>query len=97
MVNSSSININKSTAKVFDILSTHPYICAFIVCLFVHFFTFAQEELIPGNTMLIGSALLTSAGIATVLKKNKKGQIPFITAIFYSLAIICAIFVHQLS
>ncbi len=95
MVNSSSININKSTAKVFDILSTHPYICAFIVCLFVHFFTFAQEELIPGNTMLIGSALLTSAGIATVLKKNKKGQIPFITAILFSLAIICAIFVFN--
>ncbi|WP_295084538.1 glycosyltransferase family 39 protein [Ruminococcus sp.] len=95
MVNKSSIN--KGTARVFDILSSHPYVCAFIVCLFVHFFTFAQEELIPANTMLIGSAVLAFAGIGTVWAKYKKGQFPFITAIFFSIAVIGVIFAFNVS
>lgn len=91
MVKRTDISINKTTSRIFDIFSAHPYICAFTACLFVHFFTFAQEELIPANTMLTGSAVLIAAVIAVSWKSHKKGHIPLISAVLFSAAFAVAL------
>ena len=81
-----------AVSGVFDTVSAHPYLCAFALCLIIHFSTFAQEELIPANTLLAGSAVMLTAGIAAIILAYKKKRIPPAAAVLLSAAAIAAVF-----
>ena len=80
---------NNYISEIFCFFSAHPYISAFIICLMVHFFTFAQEELVPANTLLIGP------GLFAIWKKYKKEDITVIPALLLSAAVIAGVFVFS--
>ena len=86
---------NNYISEIFCFFSAHPYISAFIICLLMHFFTFAQEELVPANTLLIGSAALAAPGLFAIWKKYKKENITVIPALLLSASVIAGVFVFS--
>lgn len=79
---------NIYTERLVKEISAHPYICAFLACLFIDPFFFGSVENIPNNALFISSLLILFPVSVFLLKKARTGDMKPVRAVTVE---ICAV------
>ena len=64
--------------KAIHLMAKHPYICAFLVCIFLHPFYFGAEWNVPNNALSIETLIVLTIGLSFIYSLYKSYSCSFV-------------------